>query len=171
MLNKNPPKPSLRRRTLYYKIPVDFVTASDTGSTFVVPRKTPFQEESAFRRSQPTLPESSPAFDSDSLSLSEFGSDRTALKEEENKNDGEENADVQADYIKDRLDQEKEQLTPDRLKMFEKPLHVPEESEEPSFENVKMMQPERKTIEDECKKRLILARGKWEGKSLSLPPY
>lgn len=150
-MNKNPKKPALKRRTLYYKIPVNFVTAADSGKTFVVPLHQPTREESASRRSKPSLPENA-AFDPESLKYRELGSERSNVKEaQDNAANDEESPDVQAEYIKDQLDRTAEHVNPERLSMFAKPSDYQDETELPSFENLKMIKPEKKSIEDECK--------------------
>ena len=146
MLNKKPGKAALHRRTLYYKIPVNFVTTDDTGRTYVVPRQQPTQEESASRRSQPSVPET-PLF-----KYSELGSENSNTKDREfNEEISEDNPDVQAEYIRDQLDRSTEVVSPEKLSLFTKSSTVQEDSDEPSFENVKMVEPEKKCIEDECK--------------------
>ena len=150
-LNKNPEKPALKRRTLYYKIPVNFVTAADTGKTFVMPRQQPTRDESASRRSQPSVPEN-PIFDPESLKYTEFGSEKSNVREAENNEENNEmNSDVQAEYIRDQLDHATEHVSPEKLSMFEKSGDFQEETDEPLFENLKMIQPAKKSIEDECK--------------------
>ena len=146
VLNKKPGKSTLHRRTLYYKIPVNFVTADDTGSTYVVPRHQPTQEESASRRSQPSVPET-PLF-----KYSELGNENSNVNNREfNQEIGDDNPDVQAEYIRDQLDHSTEVVSPEKLSLFAKSNTVQEDSDEPSFENVKMVEPEKKCIEDECK--------------------
>ena len=147
VLNKKPKKVALHRRTLYYKIPVNFVTASDTGSTFVLPRHMATREESPSRRSQPSVPES-PLFDTDSLKYSEFGVEHSKAKSGEfGEEASDDNSDVQAEYIRDQLDHSTETVSPEKLSLLSK---SGDEADEPSFENVKMVKPERKCIEDEC---------------------
>ena len=148
MLNKKPEKTVLSRRTLYYRIPVNFVTAADTGSTFVVPRHQPTREESAARRSQPSVPEN-PLVDARSLKYGEFRNENANAKNRGfNEENGEDNPDIQAEYIRDQLDHSTENISPDQLNLFAKST---DEAVEPTFENVKMVEPEKKSIEDECK--------------------
>ena len=148
VLNKKPEKVALNRRTLYYKIPVNFVTAADTGNTFVVPRQQPTREESAARRSQPSVPEN-PLVDADSLKYGDFRNENANAKDRDfNEENGEDNPDIQAEYIRDQLDHSTENISPERLSLFAK---TSDESVEPLFENVKMVEPEKKSIEDECK--------------------
>ena len=162
-LNKNPQKPTMSRRTLYYKIPVNFVTASDTGSTFVLPRAQQFREDSAYRRSEPMQPESAPSFDPDSIRYNELGTEGAQVKSTEAKsaedkgymvdeNSNSENGDVQADYIREQLNRQRESISAeDKARLFQQNLQQQEEQDVPAFENLQMMKPERKTIEDDCK--------------------